>query len=78
MALRVYAEKVRDSVGLAHQIALRSLRWYLKTTKLQSFKEQVGTITDINLLKTLWEAGLNSEQQKIVLARYEELKRRRT
>ena len=77
MALRVYAEKVRDSVGLAHQVALRSLRWYLKTTKLQSFKEQVGTITDINLLKTLWEAGLNSEQQKIVLARYEELKRRR-
>ena len=77
MALRVYAEKVRDSVGLAHQIALRSLRWYLKNTKLQSFKEQVGTITDINLLKTLWEAGLNSEQQKIVLARYEELKRRR-
>ena len=78
MALRVYADKVRDSVGLAHQIALRSLRWYLKTTKLQSFKEQVNTITDINLLKTLWEAGLNSEQQKIVLARYEELKRRRT
>ena len=78
MALRVYTEKVRDSVGLAHQIALRSLRWYLKNTKLQSFKEQVGTITDITLLKTLWEAGLNSEQQKIVLARYEELKRRRT
>jgi hypothetical protein len=73
MATEVYIDRVMKSQGLARQTALALLRWYLKTCPRDVFQGDVQAITDIAKLKILWEAGLDSEQQKIVLKRYDEL-----
>jgi hypothetical protein len=61
------------SQGLARQTALALLRWYLKTIMPDTFKGDVQAIQDVKKLKILWEAGLSSEQQTIVIKRYDEL-----
>jgi hypothetical protein len=72
-ATEVYIDRVMRSQGLARQTALALLRWYLKTAAPDTLKGDVQAIQDVEKLKILWEAGLSSEQQTIVLKRYDEL-----
>jgi hypothetical protein len=73
MALEVYVDRVLDNRGLARQTALALLRWYIKTCPADVFESCVNSIQDVKKLKILWEAGLDAEQQKIVLKRYDQL-----
>lgn len=75
--LERYARTVRDSQGLQHQSALEGLRNYIKTTPDKELIDTIETITEEPLLRTLWEAGLKEPVRSAVLARSEELQRRR-
>ena len=77
-ALETYAKAVRYSEGLLHQTHLLNLRMYLNESRLPELRHAIRRITNIHLLKTLWEAGLNSDLQFEVLRRTSELTSRRT
>ena len=77
MLLERYTWQTLQSKGLLHQRYLAILRNYLKTTPIADLEFAIRRITKIEELKTLWEAGLSAELQKIVLRRYEELTGRR-
>jgi len=75
--LRWYAVRTYTKRGLQHQIALRDLRNYIKTTPTKELISHIQRMTDLNALRTLWEAGLTTDLQQAVLRRYEELQTRR-
>lgn len=67
MMLERLTLSVSESYGLLHQLNLRALRNYLKTTYEEELVEQVAEIKDTALLRALWEAGLSSRLQDAVL-----------
>ena len=75
--LEEYARKAWTTYGLQHQSWIRKLRNYIKTTPAEQLIEEINRITDINLFRMLWEAGLPSELQEAALRRYDELRLRR-
>lgn len=77
-ALERYAKRTYETRGLLHQRNLAVLRNYLGTTPEDDLRKEVYELTDLNLLKTLWEAGLKPRQQLWVLNRYEQIVGRRT
>jgi len=52
---------------------ISELRAYIRQTKIEELTEAIKRIEDPNLLRTLWEAGLNRFLQQAVLKRMEEL-----
>lgn len=75
--VQYYARRVAKSRGWEHSACLRTLRDYLRHTPPADFASAVEYIVEDALLKALWEAGLNSDMQNVVLRRLEELKARR-
>lgn len=75
--LEEFAKRTRNTRGLLHQRNLGVLRNYLGTTPEDQLIEAIEKFTDIELLKTLWEAGLKLRLQEPVLRRYTELSTRR-
>ena len=73
MRLERLAREVTESYGLLHQAYLRALRNYIKTTSEEELVKQVIEIKEVALLRTLWEAGLSSRLQEVVLERLEKL-----
>jgi len=73
MALEYLARRTRETLGLEHIANLMILRDYLKRTPEKVIIEEIGRITEPDILKTLWEAGLRWEQQKKVIERLKEL-----
>lgn len=67
MELSRLAKRVRDSWGLQHSANLNTLRHYVKITSEDSLAEQIKDITEVALLRTLWEAGLSARLQDVVL-----------
>ena len=67
------AKSVAESGGLVHQLKLRGLRSYIKTTSEEELARQIAGLKDIVLLRTLWEAGLSSRLQAAVLIKLSEL-----
>ena len=57
------------SRGIYHIGARQNVKKYIDSLSLEEFKKEVEQITDLNLLRYLWEVGLNAEQQQIVLKR---------
>jgi len=72
-----YCQKALDFPGLLHKIWIRRLRIYLKTLTIDDFQRGVNLIDNEEQLRMLWEAGLKTDQQEIVLRRLAELRRRR-
>lgn len=77
-AIEIYLKEIAKSRGLTRQGKLNNLRDYLKRTRIEEQIKGIKRITDIKLLRILWEAGLGIDMQKAVTARIEELARRRT
>jgi len=71
--LEKYTYNVTQTMGLAHQEALRTLRLYIKTTPEDELHFYIMRINKIDELKALWEAGLTAPTQKAVLERYRQL-----
>ncbi|GAJ24845.1 unnamed protein product [marine sediment metagenome] len=69
MKLEKLSRKVADSFGLGHQMELGVLRHYIRTTSNIRLTTEIGNIKDAALLRILWEAGLSSELQDVVLER---------
>ena len=69
---------VAESVGLEHKMHIQTLRNYLKITPEREILGAIRNISRQDMLRALWEAGLNPEQQKAVLRRLDELRTRRT
>ena len=73
MSLKQLAESVSESRGLVHQMNLRALRSYLKTTPEEMILREIKDITWPRALRALWEAGLSQLLQDAVLKRLSEL-----
>jgi len=73
MELERLARKAREATGLEHKIQIDVLRHYLKTTSQDELIREVEKITDAELLRTLWEAGLSRILQEAVLEQLREL-----
>ena len=69
MPLENLAKKTREARGMAHNVNLGVLRHYIKTTSEERLVEEIGKFKDTSLLRTLWEAGLSSRLQEVVLKR---------
>jgi len=70
--LEYYARKAAETRGLLHLMNISELRLYLRQTPIEELIEAIEKIEDANLLRTLWEAGLNRFLQQAVLKRMEE------
>jgi len=73
MKLERLARSVAESYGFLHQLNLRALRSYIKTTEEEELEKQIMLIKEAVLLRTLWEAGLSSGLQRAVLERLEKV-----
>lgn len=73
MRLERMAKSVAESFGLLHQLNLRALRDYIKTTSEEELERQVMVIKEPALLRALWEAGLSSGLQGAVLERLKKI-----
>lgn len=72
-SLEELCRMVRDSRGMIHIVRLGVLRDYLKTTTPYSFKTDIASINDVELLRALVEAGVRRELQRAFNARLREL-----
>lgn len=77
-ALELYARQARNSKGLHHAERMHTLRQYINITPEPKIIEAILHMTDLALLRTLWEAGLRADQQEAVLRRSRELVERRS
>jgi hypothetical protein len=69
---------VATTTGLEHKIHLQTLRNYIKATPTREILGAIRNISRQDMLRALWEAGLNMELQQAVMRRLEELAQRRT
>lgn len=72
-ALERYTRRVHETRGLLRQRNLAVLRNYIGTSSEDTVAHEIYTITDIVLLKILWEAGLPKRLQDHALRQYEQL-----
>lgn len=63
--------------GMIHLSRLAALRIYLKQVPDNDIILAINKITNLTLLRILWEAGLNATLQTAVLRRTDELIQRR-
>ena len=73
-----YTRRTVDSRGLMYQRNMAILRNYINTTTEEELIRFIYEITDSELLKTLWAAGLKQPLQRAVLIRQGELTGRRS
>jgi len=72
-ALETYLKGIVESRGLLHAQAVRSARDYINLTPTNELKKAILQIKDTALLKALWECGLNTDLQRIVLKQLDKL-----
>jgi len=75
--LEFYARQVVETRAFLHQLHLRRLRAYIKAAPLGKLLQEIRKITDLDILRALWEAGLPPILQTAVLSRAEEIWERR-
>jgi len=73
--LKEILETIRSKVGVLRIPEYEYLRNILRIIKIEEFVQEVKEIDDIELLRLLWGAGLDRDQQHVVLKRIEELTR---
>lgn len=67
MRLVRLAQGVSEARGLLHQVKLRALRLYIKETDEVKLEDEISRIKNARLLRVLWEAGLSTRLQAVVL-----------
>ena len=72
-ALETYLKSAKESKGWAHVGAIRNARQYMRLTPIDDLRTAIRRITDPDLLRLLWECGLNTELQHIVLKQQEKI-----
>jgi len=68
-ALELYAKAALETKGIAHLQAISSLRKYLLQITDEEATRYINMITDLNILRTLIEAGMRAALLKAVLSR---------
>jgi len=68
-----YARRVAETKGIQHKTYLSMLRSYIKATPEKYLIPVIKQISNPNVLRALWEAGLNSTLQEAVAERLSEL-----
>ena len=76
MSLRNEAIRVVELKGLAHNLALRGLRQYLKEHRDDEMVREISDIIEAPLLRALWEAGLRAPFQEAVMKQLEKIEKR--
>lgn len=74
-ALETYLKRMRDTKGLEHMTAVRTLRWYINVTPETDLVSAIRAITDIELLRYLIEAGLKPPLMRVTTLHYDRLKK---
>jgi len=72
-ALETYLKGIIETTGLLHSQAVRSARDYIRQTNIAELRMHIRRIKDPALLRALWECGLNTDLQKEVLKRLDEI-----
>jgi hypothetical protein len=72
-ALETYLKAAKESKGWMHVGAIRNARQYIKLTPRDDIRTAIRRITDPDLLRLLWEVGLNSDLQYIVIKQQEKI-----
>ena len=75
--LERYAKMANEARGLLHKRNIDVLRNYLNTSSEDDIYVEIWQITDVELIRTLWEAGLNKRLQERALQRHAYLTSRR-
>jgi len=75
--LGYYINRVDQTHGLIHIMAIRALRKYMNDTPQDEVIADIDMLTKPEHFKALWEAGLNGVLQTAVLRRAEEVMERR-
>ena len=74
MSLKAMTESVVESRGLHHQLVLKALRDYIKTTPEETLIKEIKALTWAKALRALWEAGLRTSLQVAVLEQLDKIK----
>jgi len=74
MRLRNLAIKVVETRGLLHSLNLRALRRYIKEHTEEELEKEIRGMETAKQLRALWEAGLSSRLQGVLLERLEKLR----
>ena len=77
-ALELIARRAARTRGIRHLTAIQALRDYIRESSDEELIKAINRITDMTVLRTLIEAGLRRPLLDAVIARTEELIRRRT
>jgi len=75
--LERYTKATSESGGLLHKRNLAVLRNYLNTSSEDDIYVEIWQINDLELIRILWEAGLNKRLQDRALQRHAYLTSRR-
>lgn len=67
---------VVERKGLAHQLALRGLRLYLRDHTTEEIVKEISDIIEAPLLRALWEAGLRRIFQEAVMKQLDKIEKR--
>jgi len=68
-ALETYAKQVTQTKGIEHMHALESLRHYINLADTDSLIRHLNTITDIDILRAIQEAGARGDLYKALISR---------
>jgi len=72
-ALETYAKQAQIVKGTYHLAAIQSLRSYIKLTPTEDLIKYINMITDVDLLRTLEEAGMRADAYKALISRMNQL-----
>ena len=77
-ALELYAREVINTRGIEHTHALQSLRHYINLTDTNTLIRHLNTITDIDILRAIQEAGARGDLYPALISRMNLLMKEQT
>ena len=77
-ALELYAREVINTRGIEHTHALQSLRHYINLTDTDTLIRYLNTITDIDILRAIQEAGARGDLYTALISRMNLLMKEQT
>ena len=72
-ALETYLKEAKEMKGIWHKAAIINTRIYMRHTERQQIINAINSLTDQDLLRLLWEVGLDDKLQQTVVNRSKEL-----
>jgi len=68
-ALELYAKEIANRKGIEHMAALEALRAYMRLTTVEEMIRYIRMITDLDILRTIQEAGARGELYTALISR---------